>query len=331
MASFGFPYLPETPSLGSRDPPSLCRENDEPPHPTESAGNQPDPYRNLPLCGSCLSAIHALLAHSQVGEPFPSETAERTSLADYTVIPALVHRSQLSRSYAGVHGIPSGTPPTISSAPLRRNAALEGQTALSSPCGAVQRNARGVTVACTNCRHAGKRCDEARPCTRCINSRLEGSCVNPPPRPRRRRGAQPTTHPDAPPRVAGRPAQPSQVFSPEAIGSILPVYGTGVVPDVSVCHPAHASGDTSAIAEHNDTYALQEGLPPTAHGNGEIAAAETRQDATFADSSWATPPPWPQITDNPSLLPWDAEGLTADCIPVTLSGWYHHVEDSFYG
>ncbi|KAI0652495.1 hypothetical protein C8Q79DRAFT_103616 [Trametes meyenii] len=50
-----------------------------------------------------------------------------------------------------------------------------------------RRRPRGVKVACTNCRHICKRCDEARPCQRCVKRNMAGSCMNASPTPRARR------------------------------------------------------------------------------------------------------------------------------------------------
>ncbi|KAI0368851.1 hypothetical protein BV20DRAFT_1053621 [Pilatotrama ljubarskyi] len=323
MASFGLPKTPETPSPGSQEPLALSAQN-EVPYGTGSTP-QPPPFSNLPLCDSCISAIRTLLAHPPASQPVPSGSTEWTALAhfaDYTIVPALVHRSQLFAISSAGHLLSS------SAAPLQ-TAESEVQPASGGPSAAVQRNARGVKVACTHCRQAGKRCDEARPCMRCISSGLEGSCVNPSPKPRRRRVIIPTTRTRTASRVAGGVTGVIQLSGSDPAP---PACRNEAVPRVFDGDQARGARHAGCDADAHTTSmcAFPEDLQGPIQRDGGVTTVHNRHDAILADSSWT--PPWPPMTDDLNLPSWGAPGLTAD--DSLLSSdiiWSHHAAGSSSG
>ncbi|EJF67261.1 hypothetical protein DICSQDRAFT_123664 [Dichomitus squalens LYAD-421 SS1] len=90
---------------------------------------------------------------------------------EYVCIPALVHRSQLASFTASIASPVEAISPALSPQEQMGPTAQSGTSA-------AQRKTRGVKIACTNCRLANKRCDEGRPCERCVKNGLEHSCVS---------------------------------------------------------------------------------------------------------------------------------------------------------
>ncbi|KAI0720069.1 hypothetical protein C8T65DRAFT_24499 [Cerioporus squamosus] len=142
----------------------------------------------LPWCHACRPYVQLY-----VSQHAPSTTVTGASTAaptwafsspfpDYICVPALVHRSQLAVFATPVmNPIAAASPnPSIDS----------GSGASPSP---IQRRARGVKIACTNCRMANKKCDEGRPCGRCMKLGMHDSCVSAKRKQRSRRVKQTTT------------------------------------------------------------------------------------------------------------------------------------------
>ncbi|TBU29836.1 hypothetical protein BD311DRAFT_796386 [Dichomitus squalens] len=137
--------------------------------------NNTNDVSGWPWCQSCRPFVQILLAQgvaSVAGQGTTSASWALTSpFPEYVCIPALVHRSQLASFTASIASPVEAISPALS--PQEQM----GPTAQSST-SAAQRKTRGVKIACTNCRLANKRCDEGRPCERCVKNGLEHSCVS---------------------------------------------------------------------------------------------------------------------------------------------------------
>ncbi|KAH9897760.1 hypothetical protein C8Q73DRAFT_370825 [Cubamyces lactineus] len=151
-----------------------------------------DPHASLlhlPWCQTCGPFIRMLFTYARERAQFQGPRVDtamgrlpHSPFADYVVVPALVHRSQLASS-EGSASLDSSTHPSPAAAPSTAQTMHEEQMVAPT---IVQRKTRGVKIACTNCRRVSKRCDEARPCTRCLSHGMAHTCANASPKPRRR-------------------------------------------------------------------------------------------------------------------------------------------------
>ncbi|PIL31367.1 transcription factor [Ganoderma sinense ZZ0214-1] len=141
-----------------------------------------------PWCQSCRPLVQILLGQGTVSiGPTSTPTAPwalSSPFPEYVCVPALVHRSQLALFAPSVQQPPSPALPP------------QEQTGVGAPSNAAsvrQRKARGVKIACTNCRLANKKCDDGRPCERCKKNGLAHSCVSAERKQRNRRVRQTET------------------------------------------------------------------------------------------------------------------------------------------
>ncbi|KAJ8496694.1 hypothetical protein ONZ51_g963 [Trametes cubensis] len=151
-----------------------------------------DPHASLlqlPWCQTCGPFIRMLFSYARERAQLQgrrtgtaAEMLPQSPFADYVVVPALVHRSQLASS-EGYTSIDSSNHPSPAATSSMAQTMHEEQ--MGTPT-IVQRKTRGVKIACTNCRRVSKRCDEGRPCTRCLSHGLADTCANASPKPRRR-------------------------------------------------------------------------------------------------------------------------------------------------
>ncbi|RPD82282.1 hypothetical protein L226DRAFT_564876 [Lentinus tigrinus ALCF2SS1-7] len=145
-----------------------------------------DDAMGLPWCHACRPYVHILLnqhvpSTSIAGtSPLAPTWAFSSPFPDYICVPALVHRSQLAVFATPVMN------PTVAASP---NPSVDS-AASTSP---MQRKSRGVKIACTNCRTANKKCDEGRPCGRCMKLGMSDSCISAERKQRTRRVKQTTT------------------------------------------------------------------------------------------------------------------------------------------
>ncbi|KAM5535841.1 hypothetical protein V8D89_010459 [Ganoderma adspersum] len=138
-----------------------------------------------PWCQSCRPLVQILLGQgtASIAGQGPTSTpaapwALSSPFPEYVCVPALVHRSQLALFAPSVAQPPS---------PVLSPQEQPGLAAPSNSASVRQRKARGVKIACTNCRLANKKCDDGRPCERCKKSGLAHSCVSAERKPRKRR------------------------------------------------------------------------------------------------------------------------------------------------
>ncbi|KAI0756358.1 hypothetical protein C8Q80DRAFT_25375 [Daedaleopsis nitida] len=150
---------------------------------SSDAGSHGD-VSGWPWCQSCRPYIQILLSqHAQAPSSFvghaasaPATMTLSSPFPDYICVPALVHRSQLALLTTTTTTTTTSTTNAASPSPVPEHPPSTG--APPSPTTSTQRRTRGVKVACTNCRTANKRCDEGRPCTRCIKYGQEDKCVS---------------------------------------------------------------------------------------------------------------------------------------------------------
>ncbi|KAI0778979.1 hypothetical protein BD413DRAFT_632664 [Trametes elegans] len=163
------------------------------------------------------------------------------------------------------------------------------------------RNGRGVKVAliqithflsgrprapvqCTNCRSANKRCDDARPCPRCIQGGLRESCANAPPKPRRRR-----------PVAAAPPGGPDIGVTSGASQAAFTVGLPAGAPDL----------DTAYFAYPLQYYGGElAGLPSLSAGSAPPRPANCSDDRAFT-------PPLSVAAENPSIVGQSYSSLAA--------------------
>ncbi|KAI0334105.1 hypothetical protein GY45DRAFT_148071 [Cubamyces sp. BRFM 1775] len=151
-----------------------------------------DPHASLlqlPWCQTCGPFIRMLFSYAREHAQLQGRTMEsatgalpQSPFADYVVVTALVHRSQLASS-EGYTSLDSSTHPSPAAVSSAGHTMREEQ--MTAPT-TVPRKTRGVKAACTNCRRVSKRCDEGRPCMRCLSRGLADTCANASTKPRRR-------------------------------------------------------------------------------------------------------------------------------------------------
>ncbi|KAH9849231.1 hypothetical protein C2E23DRAFT_395020 [Lenzites betulinus] len=149
-------------------------------HAMTAASHPYQQFYDFPWCPSCGPIIRALLAHANAYLPScssqePPLTAESSGSLD-AFVPVLVHRSQIA-AVSDSTNRPTHDPTATSSTAFFQAPGVP--PAESAP----PRRTRGVKVACTHCRRSNKRCDEGRPCQRCVKCGMADSCANPSPKP----------------------------------------------------------------------------------------------------------------------------------------------------
>ncbi|KAI0760581.1 hypothetical protein C8Q74DRAFT_1221185 [Fomes fomentarius] len=94
-----------------------------------------------------------------------------------------VHKSHIHPSphqdfvYVSVHGLPSGQAFNTNTESHSGSSVPSPDTLVGKNDSAKLRSSR-AKVACTNCRSAGKKCSDARPCDRCCKLNIHHSCCN---------------------------------------------------------------------------------------------------------------------------------------------------------
>ncbi|KAI0800622.1 hypothetical protein C8Q74DRAFT_1364328 [Fomes fomentarius] len=114
--------------------------------------------------------------------PGPS-SAFSSPFSDYVWVPALIPRSQLALYNTSTAPVPTFNQPASpvcnpinTSQPVSPDAGTDVSGSSTPP--STLRKTRGVKIACTNCQYANKKCDEGRPCRRCVVKGLGDTCVS---------------------------------------------------------------------------------------------------------------------------------------------------------
>ncbi|TFK84192.1 hypothetical protein K466DRAFT_233530 [Polyporus arcularius HHB13444] len=221
----------------------------------------------LPWCHACRPYVHVLLSQ---GTPSTSIAGASTAaptwafsspFPDYICVPALVHRSQLA-----VFATPVMNPTTAASP----NPSIDSVSS-GSP---IQRRAKGVKIACTNCRTANKKCDEGRPCGRCMKLGMDDSCVSAQRKQRIRRVKQTTT---------------AITVSATQVAVETPIPGDG--PSVSIPASVHIKAGASYVSETQEmadaSYSSPVGSPLLADLDSHFTAAQYPGYSVYANN-WPT-------------------------------------------
>ncbi|KAL1951306.1 hypothetical protein VTO73DRAFT_455 [Trametes versicolor] len=270
-------------------------------------------FLNFPWCSSCGPVIRALLAHARATGTLSgcmstesSQVLSQDQLDAY--VPVLVHRSQLAAAVGGTsidaveHG--NDVPSTSSSTASVRTP----DHPVASPDMTPHRKPRGVKVACTNCRRSNKKCDEGRPCQRCVKGRIEDTCANPSPKPAGR------------PRVArtasgGYSAGSTPAADAASFPSTLDGCGLPMDQDPSLLFSATPNSSGSSSAFHHPALGL------VGHAERPFSLADQPDEChpgVYANYLPDTPPSWPPSADLYATwgmpdLPPSAHGTSGFC------------------
>ena len=164
--------------------------------------------------------------------------------------------------------------------------------ALPAPAVGAKRKREKIAGACTSCRRSKVKCEEARPCTRCISHGWRNSCVSwPHIKPRRRQqydaervDLQPATVPPPPP-----PPPPPSLAAQSLFDALRPSYGL----------PHGRLGELFAPAEVRP--ASECAAPSVVFGEGSCAGIDAAGD------DWAQPSSEPVALGEADTEPSDDE------------------------
>ncbi|KAI0640052.1 hypothetical protein C8Q77DRAFT_1069853 [Trametes polyzona] len=244
---------------------------------------------------------HVNSAHA-IGVNLPPAHASIPPDTSSPFVSVLIHRSQLATmasNFTQASEVPDAHSEHCSAAPAHT-------TQTAGPDTTPQRKTRGVKVACTNCRRSNKRCDEARPCQRCIKGKMEDSCVNPSPKPMGR----PRLPRSLPYGCYGRDATPAAIDAaagtppPGTLGLQLSAGLGSYLVDSAPTHLPHSAQRSFYNAPQYSGHA--------GHGS----------PAVYPDYYPDTPPSWPPTADH--YASWGTAGAQG-----SDQGWDHAGPSSF--